>query len=236
MPKYNSIIAFEGLDCSFKETNYKSFLYKLRDMRGPYFKIHKESFPRYNNSSAIGIKKWLNGDFDRDVLMNLPEARKMLYSLDRFSYWYDSADTTDGTRRIELLNDTNNFHYFVFDRYSLSNTIYNPNDKNDLSIDDFLFDKDKFAIPNPNVIVWMRMKNFDVLKNLILKKNNKDENETDLEYLEEVWNRSEKMISNDFRSLSIKLLVVECLDKDNNIRSREELNAEIWERICWSII
>lgn len=234
MSKNNAIISFEGLDCSFKETNYKKYTFHLREMRGDYFKIHKESFPRYGNWSAMGVEKWLNGSFDRDVLKAHPTAVNSLYCMDRFSYWYETCE--DGTRRIDLLNDKDNYHYFVFDRYTLSNFIYNPIYPNEVNYNDFNFDKDLFAIPHADVTVWMRMNNFDVLSKLIAQKENKDKNELDTDFLRKVWERSEKIISSDiFEKSGIRLVVVECLNPDGTTRDKKDLADYIWGAVCRSI-
>ena len=213
MKNNNVIIAFEGLDCSFKETNYNSYLSMLKYMRhGDYWGIHSESFPRYGHWSAKALEKWLDGSFDRTMLKQHPKAVDSFYSIDRFSYWYEKSN--NGDRKIDLLNnDDGKFHYFVFDRYNLSNAIYNPIHPGEVNIEDFTLDSDIYGIPNPNVIVWMRMKNFDVLVDLLNKKKNKDSNENDIEFIRSVWERSEQIIKSDiFDKLGIKLIVVECLN------------------------
>ena len=52
------IIAFEGLDNSFKETNYHAFVARLRYSAD--VEILTESFPRYGTQSAIMLEKWLD--------------------------------------------------------------------------------------------------------------------------------------------------------------------------------
>ena len=228
MAKNHAIIAFEGLDCSFKETNYNSFVFHLREMRSPMgFKIHTENFPRYGNKACIAAERWLNGSYDRAMLKQHPKAVCSFYSIDRLDYWYKKK--SDGIRRIELLNDTEKFHYFVFDRYSLSNPIYNPLHPGEINIEDFVFDRDIYGIPNPTKVVWMRMKNFDVLAGLIAQKENKDQNELDIEFIRGVWERSEQIIASDiFDKLGIELIVVDCLNNDNSIKNRLELSEYVW--------
>lgn len=52
------IIAFEGLDCSFKETNYKEFASRLvRDYPSKQDFIITESFPRYQNKGSYFFVK-----------------------------------------------------------------------------------------------------------------------------------------------------------------------------------
>ena len=73
------------------------------------------------------------------------------------------------------------------------------------------------------------MKSFDVLSKLIAQKENRDQNELDIEFLRAVWERSEQIIHSDiFDKLGIELVVVDCLNNDDTIKSRFELNEYIW--------
>ena len=232
------IIAFEGLDCSFKETNFKAFVKHLRDIKdASEFSIITESFPRYEHPACYHVEKWLGNNYDRNVLKEHPTAVDSLYSMDRFDYWYYKSNDGDITdyRWIDIVDgkrSTDRFTYFVFDRYNLSNTIYNPIYPG-IDIRDFTFDNDTFAIPNPDIIVWMRMRSFDVLCELLAEKKNKDANELDIEFLRSVWERSEAIIkSNIFDKLGIKLIIADCLDEDLNIRSRDEIHEYIWKQVC----
>ena len=228
MPKNHSIISFEGLDCSFKETNFKSFvnsLYKIRDESG--FMIHTESFPRYGYWAAKPAECWLNGYYDRNILKHYPMAINSLYNLDRMDYWLKKND--NGITNLDLLNAKDKFHYFVFDRYILSNTIYNPIHPGEVHVEDIIFNTDEFSIPRPNIVVWMRMKNFDVLAKLVATKQNRDKNELDIDFLRKVWERSEMIINSDiFNKTNIKLIVVDCLYANDTIRPKDELAKYIW--------
>ena len=228
MPKNHSIISFEGLDCSFKETNFGSFvdsLHQTRDKSG--FEIHTESFPRYGYWAAKPAECWLNGYYDRNILQHYPMAINSLYNLDRMDYWL--RKDANGITNLDRLDDKEKFHYFVFDRYILSNTIYNPIHPGEAHVEDIIFNTDEFSIPRPNIVVWMRMKSFDVLANLVAKKQNKDKNELDIDFLRHVWERSEMIIHSDlFKKTNIKLFVVECLYANNKIRPRYEISDYIW--------
>ena len=244
------IIAFEGLDNSFKETNYNAFVSRLREdfeLKSSLSKIEvkgmisssieipniiTESFPRYGNQSALMVEKWLDGSLDRNHMKKNAFATCSLYAMDRLSFWYESVHGLP--RNITRLRDS----VFVFDRYSSSNAIYNPMGFDDnASISDLLLDSTVFGNPSPNIVVWMRMKNFDTLASLIAKKQNKDANELDLSFIFSAWKRSEKAIADGiFDKAGIKLIVIECLDDNLNIRSREELSNEIYEKITQEVI
>lgn len=230
------IIAFEGLDCSFKETNCKAF-YKRMHKTFHNEIIKTESFPRYRKENATyAIKQWLNGNYDRDHLSKYPLARNSFYAIDRFDYWF--AKDKDGKRNIDFYNDKS--ACFIFDRYNFSNALYNPkynNISHISSLDDFMFDTKTFGFPNPTIVVWMRMKNFDILCNIINNKEGKDNNETDLEFLKNVWDRSENMLKLNYgNDLGIKIIPIDCLDENDNIRSRKDLEEEIWEKVMQAVV
>lgn len=222
MPKNFKIIAFEGLDCSFKETNYNAFFNNVKkNWLG--VQLYGESFPRYSEASSMFVNKWLgkDGTFDRSVLKQYPMAVDSFYAIDRMCYWYDKSNGPSIMETVK--NNPYKFFTFIFDRYNFSNTIYNPI-YTGVDIRDFTFDRDVYAIPLPDVIVWMRMKNFDVLKSLLAAKENKDAQELDTEFLYGVWKRSEEVIKSDiFEQLGIKLVVVDCLNDDDTIKSKEEI-------------
>lgn len=227
------IIAFEGLDCSFKETNHKEFVRRLTEESLLYCKdkanVISESFPRYGNWSTAGVTKWLNGELCRAHLKDFPEAVDCLYSIDRLGYWFEISP--NGAKNIDLLHNTNT-HCFVFDRYNLSNALYNPLSKYDTTLDDIMFDNDAFGIPNADIIVWMRMSDFDVLTNLIAKKKDKDANELDIKFLRDVWERSERLINSDLlQTAGINLIVIDCFNEDKTIKTKEELADEVWNKV-----
>lgn len=225
------IISFEGLDCSFKETNCNEFVNRLKsEFKDSDLIIHKESFPRYGNWSAKGVEKWLDGSLDREILKDHPKIVNSLYSIDRFSYWYEK--NTYGERMINSIDDRN---VFIFDRYNTSNAIYNPIYSHP-SFEDFVFDRDIFNIPNPDIIVWMRMKNFGMLVDIISKKKNKDKNELNIEYLHDVWTNSEYAITvNFFERSGSELVVVDCINDNGLLKSKQELADEVYEQVSSKI-
>ncbi len=224
------IIAFEGLDNCFKETNFKSFVKHLQNE----FKdkeIITESFPRYGNQSCMGVEKWLDGSLDRSHLKNHPEGINSLYAIDRLCYWFESVH--GGERNIDKLYNESNQACFIFDRYTVSNAIYNPMVGDMTTIDDLEFDHNAFGIPQPDIVVWLRMSSFNTFKKLLAEKQNKDANEIDTDFLYKVWTRSENLINtNAFEKLGIKLVVVDVLlcGEGNIFKSKMELAHEIWKK------
>lgn len=230
------IIAFEGLDNCFKSTNFEAFIRKMIaftkwDTEGKDCAIITEKFPRYGTTSAIGVEKWLNGSFDRNHMKAYPEAVNVQYSTDRLSYWFESVH--GGIRNIDKLYNKDTPAVFIFDRYSTSNALYNPLVGNDTTVDDLTFDRDAFGIPNPDIVVFFRMGSFDILKSLIAKKKDRDENEIDTSFIQEVWERSERAILNRamFDKAGITLVIINVLDENNEIKSRKQLEMDVWNSI-----
>lgn len=235
------IIAFEGLDCSFKETNYKEFVSRLkRDYPSKQDFIITESFPRYRNKGSYFLSKWLDGTYDREMLMTRPLAVNSMYCLDRLDFWQTKIplfNTRGQTKKpIDLRKEQT--HCFVFDRYSFSNAIYNPAHGHlgyMPSIDDFNYDINIYGNPNPDIVVWMRMGDFSVLKNLIEQKSETDKNEKDIDFIHEVWNRSEHVLKHNYfrhrSDINSSLIVIDCLDSQNNIRTKEDLANEVYLRV-----
>lgn len=236
------IIDFEGLDCSFKETNANAFYERLKsefarigigEMKYKkknektatvFDTVQKESFPRYDNSSSILLNKWLQSKYNRKSLDN--KSINCLYGVDRFDYWNEILKAPEINRL--SLHKTGRF-CFVFDRYSISNAYYNPTDGYNTRLDDVTFDRDIFGSPLPTIVVIMDMKYETIVSQLSAKKN-KDKNETDYSYLKRVYDNMHFMIRNDILgTVGIKSIVVKCEDR-NGIRTREDLADEIWYR------
>lgn len=163
------IIAFEGLDCSFKETNHRTFLYRFKqffsditfadvstsipDIFGRVVPIFSESFPRYASGSAFYLKRWLAGEYNRAFLKEHPDIINAFYALDRFDFWYTlKNDIFINITGAEIIHSDAQFNNiglkeygacFIFDRYSTTNAIYNPVGR-EIDENDFLHDAGLF--------------------------------------------------------------------------------------------
>ncbi len=231
------IIAFEGLDCSFKETNYKKIVNELERVKlqkgGILFKA---SFPRYGNPYAKPSNDFLSDNIRRNFIKEYPMAIKTLFSIDRMAYWQNHEYCIDGNNfnKFDFLNKS----CFVFDRYTLSNSIYNPMNKSSVEIEDIVFEKKYFGTPLPNIIIWMNMCDKYMLKDIISQKKVKDFNELDINYIIDVWERSQDLFKNHmayFKDIHINVINIECLgcdeDGDTIIRSEVDIYNDIVDGI-----
>lgn len=237
------IISFEGLDCCFKETNYNTFLSKLlANHNESYVNIFFESFPRYGQDMCIPVEKWLSGKIDRSTLSSLPLAKNTLYALDRMDYWHGVSEEMDMEYDCNTLyqyKQKNKRACFVFDRYSISNIIYNPiNGDFDAPVtrEEILFEETFFKVPRPDIVVWLRATDFEFIREGLAAKQNKDKNELDLTYLEKVWKRSERIIKEDRTNnilgyYGIRIIPININNPDLTPRTREEVAQEVEEEV-----
>lgn len=112
------IIVFEGLDCSYKETNSKRLVEYLKSKSIP---VIYESFPRYSNQSSYPIRRYLNNEYTNITL----ESVFSYYMIDQSDWWNDISNRTD------ITSDT----IIVLDRFYTSNCYYlNKNYINKISV------------------------------------------------------------------------------------------------------
>lgn len=232
------IISFEGLDCSFKETNYNKFVNQLYNIKKTDDLLFTESFPRYGNTYAEPLTGFLRNNMRRSAIKNNPMAVKSLFAIDRMNYWTHYYNNEFDKNKLCRLDFLNNNSCFVFDRYTLSNTIYNPLNGSSVQNDDVIFEKKHFGIPLPTIVIWMNMSNYYMLDQLLSKKKGKDYNETDTGYIREVWERSQDLFNNHKEYLinnNIYLINIECLTVDNDGDPIIRTEKDIFENIIIEI-
>lgn len=227
------IIAFEGLDSSFKETNYKRFIDYLKSTfpkeseRG----LLTASFPRYGSQSCTMVERFLKNIIDSSRIREggYSDAICSLYSIDRLDYWntlfkipYNNIQLTN----LDLLDLPTSC--FIFDRYNFSNAIYNPENGKEITKRDILKEKEKFGNPLPTILVWFRMNDRDTYLDILNEKSDKDFNESNKQFMADVWDRTDKFFkSNILESCGITSVIVDCLDAKQNIRTRDDIFNDV---------
>lgn len=224
------IIAFEGLDCSFKETNFKRFVEYLRLQYPKESKrsLITASFPRYGHGACVMVEKFLENRIDSTRFRaNFSDTVCSFYSMDRLDFWnhfYEFNNINLTYFDIARLPQS----CFVFDRYSLSNAIYNPDNGEYVTEQDIMKEKERFGNPLPTILVWLRMMDRPTYLQILSKKSGKDFNEANMDFMAMVWERTEKMINSDIlRKCGITPVIIECLDEELCIRSREDIFADV---------
>lgn len=246
-----SIVSFEGLDNTFKETNAHLFADVLKDtfafeVDGLYF----QSFPRYNSKYSFLIKSKLdkeNIDFDKSVFKR-KDVVKTGFLIDRLTYWNENilprTDEYKGTivTRLDLLRS--NKCTFVFDRYNFSNIIYS-NTVNELSVNKNLKkwlteERELYGIPSPDVMICMYPSNYKSYMELLESKKYKDSNEDNKTFITTVYKSYKYLLTErlDFlkKYYCKNIIVVDIFDKNGKIRSKEEIFSDIMREVFYTKI
>lgn len=105
------LIAIEGLDCSFKETNSKA-LYEYLVRKHGSFSVALCAFPRYNNSASYLVRQYLYGKYGKPEKLDHSTVSSF-YMLDMFDFMM-----CEGKKFLE------NGGILVLDRYWYSNIFY----------------------------------------------------------------------------------------------------------------
>lgn len=224
------IIEFEGLDCSFKETNSKLLAEKLKE-RG--FKTHLFSFPNYESDSSSLVRMFLNGIFGFDNSKLPPHMICEFYAMDRALTYY---------REIQDIYEKGNENtIIIFDRWVFSNFYQLARMINHISSVDDIRDGEKriikgfidwlqqlefgnYRLPRANAIFFMRTP-YEVARKKIAEKADKDINEKDEEFTKKVY------IINDYIFNHAKnTMIVDTCYSDGKFKSRETLGEEVLAR------
>lgn len=232
------IITFEGLDCSFKETNFKEFISRLKkkfpeSVDSANRNLFAESFPRYGVYSAAPVEKFLHNVIKRKNLT--ATQRSILYSVDRMCFWnevnaFDEMDT--------MLERYKSGEYcFIFDRYITSNPMYNyTGEPCSAYPEDFTLETIQFVAPSPDILVCFRYTNFDHFLNILAKKKNKDVIEMNTEYLHSVWERFNYLIDKGLFYLfyRCKTIVID-IDDGSQIKNEKEIAEDVWNKVSETV-
>jgi dTMP kinase len=222
------LIVFEGLDCSFKETNSKK-LAELLNSAG--YKTKIEHFPRYENNSSYFVREWLAGNYgEKDKIERTYLGKQLVssfYILDMFDYMNKIG--------LKALNSGTNI---ILDRYYYSNIYFR------LAMDSYtrifrknklIFDTELLAdsanLPKADYVFKMRT-NLDLMLNKIHEKASKNDiHENDDEYMKNVFDAFEEF---DFK----KLLAPNGQQFDIFVYNDNKFNSEdeIFKNIVSSLI
>lgn len=209
------IIALEGLDCSFKETNSK----RLEEfLIASGYSVGRFSFPAYDRESSYFVRKMLSGAYGDPSKMD-PELCSMFYALDRYDYYVSE---------IKPIEDK--LDYIIFDRYTGSNMIYQaskyylPYLRKKACGDIAEFEYVYCDLPRPNINIFLKVP-YEVSVELMSKKEGHDAHETNKEYQKKVYDTADEIITNrDWE-------VVECTE-NNELLSQDKIFSRLM-RVLW---
>lgn len=203
-----NVIVFEGLDCSFKETNAKALANFLSD-QGYRTKVY--SFPSYGKESAKEVEEYLK----------LPsKVRNEMTCLEKsIPYLNDIAHVVNH----EVSRDIKMFNYIIFDRFWFSNIYYNARNKDDIDHITRYMMKHSYPFIRPNIIFKMIPK-FELIQENLKRKKNKDNIEKDIKFLKKVYTRYISFVNEEVLGYPVEPIFV---DDDEGVRSREDILSDI---------
>lgn len=213
-----TIISIEGTDGAGKHTQQQLLLNHLKE---DGYKVFDFSFPNYESPSAAPVKMYLDGEFgDKADCLDAYQA-SALYAVDRLCSYKKS-----------IKPHYENGEIILFDRYVQSNFIHQSSkiyDKTEwekyLEWDQDL-EYNKFKLPRPDLVFFIEMpveKSIELAHARAEYKNGeqKDIHEEDTAYLTRSYENGLNLAK------KYDWILIHCLDDEGNIKSREDIHAEI---------
>ena len=214
------IISIEGTDGAGKHTQQQLL---MKDLKEQGYSVLDQSFPHYDSDSSAPVKMYLAGEFGKDSNSLNAYQASVLYAVDRMC-----------TYQKDLKEHHENGGILLFDRYVQSNFIHQCSKIDD--IDEKLkfikweeeLEYDTLGLPRPDLIFFIEMpveKSIELARARADYKNGqtKDIHEEDTEYLSKSYNNGLTLA----KELGWNL--IHCVDENNNIRTIEDIHAEIME-------
>lgn len=220
------IIAFEGLDCCFKETQSKMLLYDLKALYQGNPTVIINDFPRYTSLTGQVIYNMLHnqyGDINKLPIQLIGD----IYSIDRAIEYY-----TKMKQEYEEFDTI-----YILDRWTYSNCIYQVAREYDLNSKDpylltnihnsfisyMMKEFNMYKLPRPDITFHMDM-SIECMKKLLVEKKNKDINELNIDFLTKC-HRVEKIFY-DFMKDDNSIYHIKC-DISGVPRTREDIHDGI---------
>lgn len=216
--KKGLIISIEGTDGAGKHTQQQLLLNDLKDLG---YEVVDQAFPNYDSDSSAPVKMYLAGEFGKDSSSLDAYQASVLYAVDRMCTYKKSLESHYNEGKIIL-----------FDRYVQSNFIHQCSKIDDME-DKLKFiaweenlEYDTLGLPKPDLIFFIEM---PVEKSLELARaraeyktgESKDIHEEDTTYMTKSYNNGLSLAK------QLGWNIVHCVDKQNNIKSIEEIHKEI---------
>ncbi len=211
------LIVFEGTDGSGKSTQFKRLCRRLEEEgRG----FHRLVFPRYDNPSSTLLRMYLQGEFGSHPDDVNAYAASTFYAVDRYASWKQEWEGEYGRGGL-----------FLSDRYTTSNAVHQACKLPQEQWPEFLawlFDLEygKLGLPAPDLVVYLDMpteRAVEMLRSREAATHTKgDIHEVDTAYLAKC--RAAAHAAAAMQGWH----VVPCVDGAGEVRSIEEIHAQIW--------
>lgn len=209
-------IVIDWIDGSGKQTQVELLAKKLRNL---WKKVKVLDYPRYWQTSAFAIEKYLNWEYWKDV-----DAKKasIFYAIDRFD---DS---------FALKEDLKNYDYIISNRYVSANMIHQAGKiKDKKEREEFLnwledLEYNIFEIPRPDKVIFLNVTP-ETSQKLVLKKDTReylkwwkkmDLHEEDKSHLQNAWEQALEVVK------KYNWIKIDC-EENWQMRNIEDINEEI---------
>ena len=213
----------EGTDGSGKGTQTELLVQTLQKNN---YKVEQISFPQYGERSAVMVEDYLNGKFGTAQEVG-PYRASILYAVDRYSAspkikkWLDEG-------KIVIAN-----RYVASNMGHQGGKISDPKARQEYFKWNYDLEYNIFGIPKPELNLILHVTP-EISQRLVddkeerdyLNGKTRDIHEDDLEHLQ----AAEKTYLEIAKTYP-EFKIIECVDKNNEILSREIIQKEIWNKV-----
>lgn len=218
--KKGKLFVIDGTDGSGKQTQFKKLQERLDAENIEYKTV---SFPNYDSPSSSLVKMYLSGEFGKNAKDVSPYIASTFYAADRYA-----------TFKTGYQEFYDNGGIILADRYTTANMVHQAG-----KIDDeeerekFLnwlweFEFELYGLPVPTEVFFLNMpveKSLELMKdreNKFTNQAQKDIHESDTNHLIDAHNAA------CYVAKKYDWFEINCVDKENNIRTIEDIHEEIY--------
>lgn len=218
--KKGCLIVIDGGDGSGKTVQSELLVERLRKESED---VHTISFPRYETPTGKVVKDYLKGKWGDPTKVPAREA-SMLYAYDR-----------QAAHREGAFDALDQGVHMVANRYVASNMghqgskLANPDSRKNFFAWNDKLEHEFLGIPRPDINVILHVPP-EVSMRLIAERGEETDGHENLEHLKQA-EATYLELARTFPGF----VLIECVDDDGNLRSREDIHELIWphvERLC----
>lgn len=211
------LIVFEGTDGSGKSTQFKRLCARLERENRPFRRL---VFPQYDQPSSALLRMYLGGEFGSHPSDVNPYAASTFYAVDRYASWKKVWGAYYEAGGLVLA-----------DRYTTSNAVHQAAKAPESQRKPFLawledFEFNKLGLPRPDLVVYLDMPTDRAVELLRARESathtHGDIHEVDTAYLKQC--RQAALEAADFYGWKR----ISCADAAGQVRSEEDMEAEVW--------
>ena len=221
--KKGKLFVIDGTDGSGKQTQFQKLQGRL-DKEGIEYKT--VSFPNYDSPSSSLVKMYLSGEFGKNAKDVNAYVASTFYAADRYA-----------TFKTGYQEFYDNGGIILADRYTTANMVHQSGKIQDIEErEKFLnwlwdFEFNLYGLPVPTEVFFLNMpveKSLELIKdrdNKFTNQAQKDIHESDKNHLIDAYNAA------CYVSQKYDWFEINCIDSNNNIRTREDIHEEIFKEI-----